>query len=814
MASDLPSKVASPVSGQIDEVNVYTEPTNARVWLDMIIDAERAFEDWHANCDNIDKEYANLERLSSGTRAKEFQMFWANMQVLAPSVYARPPVPVVVPKFKDRRPIFQAASEVAERCAIVAFDLSSIHNSLLLARDDMVLHGRGALWLRHERARDGKPEKVCIEHKDRRDFLHDPARNWYEVQWVAAASYLTREEARKRFGRYSGDAWDTAEYKIDREVRDVGGADDRERAKIWEVWHRGLGRVVWVSEGVDVLLDDAPPHLELQGYFPCPRPAYGTLQPGSLVPVPEVLYYRDQLQELDKLTGRIHALSDAVEVKGFYPSGGNEMADAIEGALRLKSNGRVLVPIKDWAAFGGSKEVIVWMPIDMIANTINVLVTLRKQIIDDIYQVMGLSDIMRGATDPNETLGAQQLKMQSGSVRIKDKQAEIARLSRECVQITTEIITEKFSDDTIMQMSQTQLPRKAEHFMQLQQKQQAFQQQAMQAQQRMQQLQAPPQGGSPGAPPGMGMQQGGPPPGAPPMQAPGGPPPGADPTAEIQAALQQAQSELESFAQKPTYEDVMMFLRSNRARNFVLDIETDSTIQFDEQKEKQSRAEFLQVLAPMLQQVGAMVSALPTLAGFAGEILKFGVAPYRVGRQLDNAIDEAVQTMMAAAGQAGQGGLGGPGDKNDKDTAASDAIKAQVEREKLQWQTQENEKERQLKIAELQMKGQLEMRKLEQEQQIARLEYEGNEKERQAKIIQINAQMQRDAQKGAIDQQNSQMKMGLDAQKQRIVQQGMQEKNAMTRDQMHMKAQDNVLNRNMKAQQFAQNQQNKLRSPP
>jgi hypothetical protein len=29
-----------------------------------------------------------------------------------------------------------------------------------------------------------------------------------------------------------------------------------------------------------------------------------------------------------------------------------------------------------------------------------------------------------------------------------------------------------------------------------------------------------------------------------------------------------------------------------------------------------------------------------------------------------------------------------------------------------------------------------------------------------------------------------------------------------------MKAQDNVLNRNMKAQQFAQNQQNKLRSPP
>ena len=39
---------------------------------------------------------------------------------------------------------------------------------------------------------------------------------------------------------------------------------------------------------------------------------------------------------------------------------------------------------------------------------------LRKQIIEDIYQIMGLSDIMRGATDPQETLGAQQLKTQYG----------------------------------------------------------------------------------------------------------------------------------------------------------------------------------------------------------------------------------------------------------------------------------------------------------------------------------------------------------------------------------------------------------------
>lgn len=771
-----PGKASTPASTQhLDEVNVYTEPKNARVWLDMLAEAETAFESWQDRCDNIDKQYANLDRLASDSRDKEFQMFWANMQVLCPSIYARPPVPVVVPKFKDRRPIYTTASEVAERCSVVAFDLAYIHNSLMLVRDDMALHGRGALWCRHERARGDKPEKVCIEHKQRADFLHDPARCWYEVQWVAAASYLTREEAKKRFSKFSGDAYDDAEYKIDRDTRDIGGTDERERAKIWEVWHRGLGKVVWISEGVDVLLDDAPPHLDLQGYFPCPRPAYTTTQPGSLVPVPEILYYRDQLEELNKLTGRIHALADAIRVKGFYPSGGKEIGEAVEAALRIQSDTRVLVPLSDWAAFGGTKEVIVWMPIDMIANTINVLVTLRKQVIEDIYQVMGLSDIMRGATDPQETLGAQQLKMQSGSVRIRDKQAEMARIARDCVQITTEIITEKFDDQTILEMCQMDLPRKAEHLMQLQQMQAQFQQQAMLAQQQ-------------------GNQQ---------TQL-GQNPQSAEDT---QAQLVAAQQQLQNFATKPTFEDVMAFLRNNRARAFVLDIETDSTIQLDEQKEKQQRGEFMQMMANLLPQVGAMVTAFPSMATFAGELIKFAVAPFRVGRQLDNSIDDAVQQMQTLASQPGAA------QAQQKQGKEDSAMKAQIEREKMQFQAQENEKDRQIKLAELQSTNQTEQQKNENERQIAMLEFQGNEREREAKIAHIQAQMQRDLMKGQLDREKQQTDIVLNTQKQQIAHQGQMEKNAMVRQGMQQKMQDNALNRQQKAQQFDIQQRNRAINP-
>ena len=442
-----------------EEYDPQVELKSAKAWLNLLTESEEAFREYNDRCDNIDKQYANLSRLADMHRDKEFQMFWANAEVIKPSIYAKPPQPVVVPKFKDRRPVYQAASEFAERCAVVAFDLADIDELMKLVRDDLALGDRGVAWCRYEGAKgEYSHEKVCVDFKNRKDFLHSLARNWREVTWVAAASYLTRKQARRRFRRHSGDEYQQAEYKVDKDTQDIGGADNRERAKFWEVWDKGNKRVVWVAHGCERILDEDDPHLDLRGFFPCPKPAYGTVQRGSLVPVPDVLQYRDQLEEINLLTGRIHALSDALEVKGFYPAGGSEIADAVQHAITTHTPGRMLVPISNWAAFGGTKEVIIWLPIVEVATTIRELIAVRKQIIEDIYQIMGLSDIMRGATDPDETLGAQRLKSQYGSTRIRDKQQELVRLARDLVEITLEIITEQFDEVTMIEMSQTQLP--------------------------------------------------------------------------------------------------------------------------------------------------------------------------------------------------------------------------------------------------------------------------------------------------------------------------------------------------------------------
>jgi hypothetical protein len=718
------------------DYNVTVEPQSAKAWLNLLLESEKAFERWNDHCDNVDKAYASLERLGQ-PRDKEFQMLWANLEVLKPAVYARPPNPVVVPKFKDRRPVYQSASEVMERSVTVAFDQAHIAELLKQIRDDLVMTNRGVAWCRYESGKKGyyDHEKVCIDFKHRRDFLHSVSRCWYEVAWVAAASYLTRSEARERFAKYSGDCYQDAEYRVDKESKEVGGADDRERAKFWEIWHKAERRVVWVAQGCEDILDESDPHLELQDFFPCPCPAYGTLQRGSLVPVPDSLQYKDQLDEINLLTARLHALADSLEAKGFYPSGGGELAEAVERAVKIKTPGTILVPINNWAAFGGSKEVIIWMPIAEIAGVIKEVIATRQQVINDIYQITGLSDIMRGETDARETLGAQNLKAQFGSSRIKDKQLEMVRIARDLVVIASEIITEKFADDTIIEMSQTQIPTKKIQQFQVSQLRGQLQQIMMQGQspQIQQMRQQNPQQ----------LQQ---------------------LAQQAQQQADQIQSEIEKITNKPNLDQVLTFLRDNRARCFVLDIETDSTLIINEAEEKQRTAEFLQMLSPVLQQLQAMLVAEPSTGDFAGEILKFAVKPFRAGRSLDGAIDDLVDVIKQKGEQP----------RGDDPTTATNKTAIQIEQIKQQTEKQKNDAMNQLKAQELQMKDQHEKMKIASAEKMKLADILAKQKDDETKASAQNQKAMQDREKHQMDLIGKQADMRAHEQKLAMAQQAAQ----------------------------------------
>lgn len=753
-----------PIQSDDKEYEPSAEPKSSKAWLNLIKDAETAFADFQTKADDIDRLYADLKRLANNNRDREFQLFWANCEVLKPSIYARPPVPVVVPKFKDRRSLPRVSSELLERSTNTAFDLADINSTMILLRDDVAVVGRGSPWVRYETKKesDRATEQVCIEHKDRRDFLHDPARKWQEVGWVAVRAYLTRLEMKDRFEESSRDAWAKASYAVLREDRNKGAANNQQKAAVWEIWSKSENKVVWVTEGVEELLDEGEPHLKLEGFFPCPKPAYATVQRGSLVPVPDMLFYKDQLEEINQLTARIHALADALRVKGFYPAGG-EIGDAVETALTITDDRKVMVPVSNFAAFGQGGDPIIWLPIDMVATTLQGVVELRRQVIDDVYQIMGLSDIMRGSTEKDETATAQNLKAQYGSVRIRDKQAELVRVARDLVRITAEIMAENFDKQTLLDMSQMEMPTNAEISKQIKELENRAKQIAATAEktQRAMQKPLPPEAKEQA----QGQEQ------------------------QAQQALQAAQQEIQQIDQQvskleqtPTIEKVMAYLRDQKIRPFALDIETDSTIQPDEDAEKQRRTEFMGAFMQSAQALTEMLMTVPQAAPLAGEMLRFVLAPYRAGRQMEGAIDDFVDQMVAQASQ--------PKPNPEEMAQQAEAQRAQAEMT--------------MKQQELQGKQQIEMTKLQAEQQGREQDAQFKARENQAKLIQIDAQMRRDEQKGALEIQKLQMELEAKHEELAIKRESAQIDAASKMQQANISAQSAQQQADIKAQQAEQ----------
>lgn len=602
------------------------EYSPAQPWQDMLDEATRYFQDYNDRCDNIDKLYGDLKALAAGATDREFQIFWANMEVMRPSVYSRSPIPVVVPAFRDRRELPTKASEFLERAMVTAFRVNGgIHNRLVHVRDDLCQNARGVIWVRY--VTDDAGERIEFDWLDRSDFLHEPARAWEEVGWCARRDWLTRDQMRARFEPTSGETWQLAKFKERRaEGTKDGGltseAKGEPKAAVWTIWHKVKRQVAWVSPGVQVMLDVRDPFLTLEEFFPCPRPAYATVQRRTLIPIPDFLYYKDQVEEINELTARIASLTESLRLRGFYPGGASDVAGAIQKALDETDNRQVLIAVPNFASLGGSslEQSIVWLPLDKIASAIRECVELRRVLIEDVYQITGLSDILRGETDPNETLGAQELKAQTGSGRMKLKQEEMVRLALDASRLAGEIIAENFKPETLVQMAQSDLPTD-------QVIQQQTQQQIAGLDAKVQQAQSDPR-----------VVQ----------LAQRNPQLAQQALARVAAQKQQIQQQAQ---QTVTTEKVIGLLRDQKMRPFTIDIETDSTIQPDESAEKQQRTEFVTTVGTFLGAAVPLIQQVPQAGPLVGETLKFLASGFRAGRELEGVIDDFADQIEQMAQQ-------------------------------------------------------------------------------------------------------------------------------------------------------------------
>lgn len=557
-------------------------------WLKELDNEEKAHKEYRDRAQKVVDRYEDEEDRDD----HRFNILWSNVEVLHSAVYEKKPTPDIRRRFLDRDKAGKQASEVAERAVSFAMDVYDYDGTMDVAVDDYLIAGLGQVRLRYtpyfesgepprigleargigiddltlepmfefyngeDRVEEcevdemgafilGEPEEeliyaeVTCEPVNWKRFRWEPASRWEDVDWCCIEHYMDFDELEENYGK------DAHLIPLGYDEKGEKTTDDeiKSRARIFEIFDKKNRVNIEIADGYNEILRETEDPLGLEHYYPFPKPLFSTLRNGKFIPIPDYVFYQDQAAELDEITGRINLLTKELKYRGVYDGSFKDLVDVSnlgDGEFQ---------PIDDFQErFNGQGDLgkfISAMPLDEIIRALQSLYASREEVKSTIYEITGIADIMRGSTKSNETLGAQQLKTQFGSMRLQKRQKKVAQFNRDVVRLMVEVMVENFDPEILQQIT------------------------------------------------------------------------GMEISPEVEAIF-----------------------RSDLLRSYRIDIETDSTITEDANEEKQKRIELVVAVTDFVEKVAPQVQAGIMPMNVAKELLGFAMRGFKIGRTLEDTLDE------------------------------------------------------------------------------------------------------------------------------------------------------------------------------
>jgi hypothetical protein len=460
-------------------MNAPAKDNQTTYWSGELERAKKRFGGFWDAGENVVDVYRQQKADGNNAVSKDkYNILYSSTETIRPNLYAQTPIPSVELRNKD------TATDEARVASLILEsslkyvqkeeDFDEVMNGVV---EDFLLPGLGQGWVRYDANfedktdDDGKPtykadgktpeqdlldEQVCIEYLYWQDFLMGIARTWKDVPWVAKRCWMTKKEAAARFGTRLANQLTYATR--DKTARDQDVVS--ETAEVWEIWNKSNRTVYWYGEGVPELLDEKRDPLKLKKFFPCPRPLRAIKNNRTMVPRALYSQYQAQAETLNVLTKRIRLLGEALRVVGLYDGSQVKMSDILNPTA-----GNRMIAVDAWALFaqnGGINGSVQWVPIDVIIKTLNELLKAREVCKQEIYEITGFSDIVRGVSKASETLGAQNIKADWAGARVKWLQAEVQRFARDLLALAGELIAEHCSPATLAVFSGVPIPKPEE----------------------------------------------------------------------------------------------------------------------------------------------------------------------------------------------------------------------------------------------------------------------------------------------------------------------------------------------------------------
>jgi hypothetical protein len=555
-------------------------------WKKQILSAKDASKDFRSKGKEALELYSKTDL--------NYNLFYSNVQILDSHLCLNNPKPDIQKRFikriesdKKRSNLYSEVARIVQSAVEYVVDSSCVNEIIKQNVHDSNIVGRGVAWVNYtpvisvdEMGMEYVSErKIDVDFLDYKDYLESTADKESNIWWKARRHLLTRSDIKERF------CYDPKETELQYEQEDETSA---KRGEVWEIWDKSSkqrGFILLSSIKQEFLEIQKDPY-KIDDFFPCADLTW-VREAGKMLPVAEVFLYKKKLDLLEVINKKIAQISEEIKYVTVVGSQDKSTADKLTSAR----NGDVIgIPSENVS--GSVDSAITIMPADRAVQVIEALQTLKERIKTDIFDITGISDIMRGATDARETASAQIIKGLFGTLRFQERQKAVNLFRKKIYKIIAEIVCEHFDADTLEQITSTYLPVEEEK-------------QRLSAQ----------------------------------IEMAGG------------QAEQQMIDEYNRMLFLPTWEQVIALLKNDRLRNYTIDIETTATAFDDRETQAQSINALTQTYLALVQNVNMLPS--PDLVKGFIPIMKLNLGTIKastdIGRQLEDAIESTYRRVEQAS---------------------------------------------------------------------------------------------------------------------------------------------------------------------
>ena len=638
-------------------------------WKGQIDSAKQAFKKYFHDAETCQDEYTAKE--------KNYNIFYSNVQTLDANLCINNPKPDIQRRFLKKidgdllkSNTYAEVARILSGAVEYVTDVSCVNHTIKQDVHAADVVGRGVAWLEYnptievnELGEEYIAERdIKVKSLSYNEYLCSSAECEADVWWKARRHLLSRKDIYNRFGYSTDDS--ELQYKPDTEDNDT----ILKRGEVWEIWDKNDKKRIFIlmTHKNHELLEVADDPYRLECFFPCDELCY-IRENNSIVPVPEYMIYEKQAKLVEVIEKKIAQVQDAIKYVVVAGSQDKSVAATITAAR----HGDVIT-IQSNDAPNGVASMLTTVPFGDAVNMIDSLEALKERTKQNIYDITGISDLMRGLSDPRETAKAQQIKGLFGSLRFQDRQMAVQEHRKRIYRIIAEIVAEHYDPETLSEMTCTYLPTNLEK----QTKELEIKQ----------------------------LEEAG------------------------QEVPQDTLDAYNSIVNQPTWDAVMGILRSDRLRNYTVDVETTATA-FDDHEQQQEAIDHLtQTYINMAQLAESLSPEL--IKGFI-PIIRMNLSNCKlssaISRQLEEALDAAYKSVEQESKQPPQ-----PTPEQERLNADM-----QLENAKLQTDKEKYAMDQQVKMKQLDidyMKAQSEADYRAKELSIKQQEADRKESELQAQI--------------------------------------------------------------------------------